>query len=485
MMPTDLRKKLALKIKTLLQRYFCIIFMMWLAACAMPSSTPMASTSQSTFTTVLETPTLTHPITPTHTLPPTKTLLSSITLNGLRVAYVMDGNLFVQDSGGQPTQLTHSGLEDSFPIFSDDGEKIRFQRGKPIAYVTKSDGTSSAIPQHIDTYLINANGSQEQIIFPRGSFAKLNLGYGEDTESCGFDFMPGTHNLLFTTCQVQPGNDGLDHSSPSDIQRNKDMLILNTDTMEIKQVFAPTKGGFFHLSPNKKFDIDYTENYIDLISTSEQTTRHHMIPYLRDWDNEWTEASWSQDSSKFTFLAPMNENSDSTDSPSPDIIWQYSIDKDLAVEIRLNPPPIGDNYIFSPDATWIVYNYPGETSQTFPAGVYLGDLRDGSSHLISSEPYYGLVLPHINQWSPDSKYFFFYNDARNKMYLGNSDGDIIPLTDMGYWVGWLDSQRYLYQKDSLMMGEIGKKTAIPVLNLPLGLTDLPPKYFTYIFLKSQ
>jgi len=50
-------------------------------------------------------------------------------LEGLRVAYIIDGNLYVQDSGKQAVQLTYSG-QDGGPIFSDDGQKIVFYRGE-------------------------------------------------------------------------------------------------------------------------------------------------------------------------------------------------------------------------------------------------------------------------------------------------------------------------------------------------------------------
>ena len=65
--------------------------------------------------------------TPSSTLPP----FPQITVDGLRVAYIIDGNLYVQDSGGQPIQLTSSG-KDSQPIFSDDGQKLIFRRQEDL-----------------------------------------------------------------------------------------------------------------------------------------------------------------------------------------------------------------------------------------------------------------------------------------------------------------------------------------------------------------
>jgi hypothetical protein len=64
------------------------------------------------------------------TLSPTATEIPLFPLEGLRMAYIVDGNLYLQDSGNEPIQLTDSG-EDHTPIFSDDGEKIVFFRGVP------------------------------------------------------------------------------------------------------------------------------------------------------------------------------------------------------------------------------------------------------------------------------------------------------------------------------------------------------------------
>src|SRR5258706_14361969 len=90
------------------KRYFWIVFIMLsLLACDIfspqPANSPMA-TSMPTFTPAPQTPT----ILPTETPATTATPLPLFTLDGLRMAYIIDGNLYVQDSGGQQGQLTNS-----------------------------------------------------------------------------------------------------------------------------------------------------------------------------------------------------------------------------------------------------------------------------------------------------------------------------------------------------------------------------------------
>src|ERR1051325_3199678 len=79
--------------------------------------------------------------TPTSTIVPTDMLLSPITtqtplpfiaLDGLRVAYIMGDNLYVQDSGKRTIQLAHGveNLKNRPPLISDDGQKIIFYRAE-------------------------------------------------------------------------------------------------------------------------------------------------------------------------------------------------------------------------------------------------------------------------------------------------------------------------------------------------------------------
>ena len=406
-------------------------------------------------------------------LNPTPTLLPFQVVEGLRVTYVIDGNLYIQDSGKEPVQLTDSGL-DGRPIFSDDGERIVFYRGEAS-----------------DIYSINANGSHEQVLTSPGWLTKLNLGYSEFTRIGNIVFVPGTHQLLFNTSEVKPWNDSVSHMSPMDVQPNLDVLLMDIDTKEIKRLVAPGEGGIFQISPDGKLDIDYTGSYIDVIGIYGQINRRHMITYQPNWDNEWVEPFWTQDSSKFIFVAPIKGNADPTDGPEPDTVWQYSMESNTANEIHLNPPPMDHYFTLSPDGNWIAYSYfyyPGKTEKTMPSGVYLGNLRDGSSRFLGSAPLYG--SPDSFEWSPDSEHFIFEDDRQTRLYLGNIQGDVTPLNVMGFEAGWIDSHRYIYFPSNgagleLLMGEVGNEGNTPVVDLPAGLTNVHTGLFAYAFVKPK
>ena len=171
------------------------------------------------------------PPTSTETPPPlsTSTPVSipiSSPPDGLRMAYVIDGNLYVQDSSKRPVQLTDSGLDRS-PIFSDDGERVVFYRGEAF-YI----------------YSIHTDGSQEQVLVTPDLMTKLNLGYSELTKIGNIAFIPGTHQLLFNTIEVKPWSDNAPHISSMDVQPNQDVLLMDIDSKEVKRLLAPGEGAY-------------------------------------------------------------------------------------------------------------------------------------------------------------------------------------------------------------------------------------------------
>jgi Tol biopolymer transport system component len=77
------------------------------------------------------------------------------------MAYIVDGNLYVQDGNNSPKQLSNSG-EDIYPMFSDDGENIVFYRGK--------------IQNNNSIFSINADGSRKQEIITKDWLDTLGKG---------------------------------------------------------------------------------------------------------------------------------------------------------------------------------------------------------------------------------------------------------------------------------------------------------------------
>jgi hypothetical protein len=200
-----------------LRRSFWIVFLILFTGCG-PNAPTTAPTQN--FNTIITqaAPTVVVEMTQTATSQPTATLTPTISstdtpiptaslspagtpeptepvviVPGLRMAYTMGGNLYVQDSGGQPLQLTHTGL-DSGPVLSDDGQKLVFLRAK------HPDDIKKGIPR--DLYSINADGSGERFWINAGQMMALSPKYDQFSEVYSWGFVPGTHSLLFTTIET-------------------------------------------------------------------------------------------------------------------------------------------------------------------------------------------------------------------------------------------------------------------------------------------
>jgi len=207
------------------------------------SSLWVATSAPTATATAMPSPTL---VIPTNTeVPPTPSFTSTPTLipvssppDGLHMAYIIDGNLYFQDGSNPPVQLTNSG-EDSSPIFSDDGEKIAFNRGKK---------------DQLDIYFINVDGSEEQAIVTTSQLMNLNTGYDNSTAAYFKSFLPGTHNLLFSTYQLLEGGT---------VKYNRDLLIVDTDTAKITR--RSNYGSDFYISPDGNFIAIDAIGRIDVI----------------------------------------------------------------------------------------------------------------------------------------------------------------------------------------------------------------------------
>ncbi len=410
------------------------------------------------------------PVLPTSTPLPTEipslTPIPLFSLDGLRMAYIIDGNLYLQDSGKQQVQLTNSG-EDYSPIFSSDGEKIVFFRG--------------VLPHTV--YSINADGSQEQELVSGSLLNKLNLGYSESTELRSLSFVPGTHQLLVNTHELDPRTVSVQDIYYSAAKPNQDLLLVDTDTAEIKMLLGLGKGGMFRVSPDGNLVGIQATDHIDVIGLDGKVVYQNLATYPSAWlYNRTPDIYWAQDSSKLNVMLPIaTENALDSNGPEPRTIWQYSLDGGQAFEIHLNPPPIGDSFNISPDGNWVVYTYyyyEGKTDQTVTPGLYLGNLKNGTSKLVGSVQSYGLPNPY---WSPNSVNFIF-NDDTSQLFLGNIDGAII-LLDRGQFVDWIDEDRYLYSNEVLRIGETGKDKNVTVEKISESIKYISPKYFTVVFLK--
>jgi hypothetical protein len=390
------------------------------------------------------------------------------------MAYVVNGNLYVEDSGAQPIQATNSG-EDYAPQFSSDGQVIVFYRGKQN--------------ENYQVFAINANGSGERAVINGKALAAFGFGNDEFVQVSQLTFVTGTHDLLFNAFKLKNGDPGQTDVNGNVPVEGTGLFLVDTDSGKVRRILAAGQAGMFELSPDRKSIAVQGMGTVDVFNINGQSLRHNLItyPYPEGYEGSyWTfvlSLYWNREASQLITLLPINPaDYPPDDGPDQLNVWKYPLDGQLPVEIQLNPPPMGNSNDFniSPDGNWIVYHYyyyPGKSDETVTEGIYLGNLRDGSTRFLGSSEQYG--LPHYF-WSQDSEHFIL-EDYQLGMFMGDVNGKVTPLTGRGC-IGWLDESRYLY--GNAYVGEIGLDTKVKVGQSPTGQNNQNPDYFSYVYLKK-
>ena len=398
-----------------------------LSACGVATPVPTATaTALPSLTPAIPTATVSLPI-----LSSTSTSTPSIPVasapDGLRMAYVIDGNLYFQNGSNPPIQLTHSG-EDDAPIFSDDGEKIVFRRGANPPF---------------DRYSINIDGGGERAIVTTSKLMNLDFGYDGSTAAPYATFVPGTHLLLFKTFQVQEAF----------LLSNNDLLVVDTDTAKIKRLLPPGQISSFYISPDGKFIAIDTIGSIDVIDLEGKLIHQNMLTYTPSEPSFLAPGiSWMPDSKGLLVILPVPTFYETSASGPSYTVWRYFLDGGTGEQVPLDILPT-EVYMatVSPDGNWIIYNNNDEYA------FYIGDLRTGNTQLYEPKTF---AFHYDWGWSPDSKHFI-YRTSGKKLYLGSVNGSP-ELIGKGDFLGWIDSKRYLYHADkNIVMEDIkGSKEII-------------------------
>jgi len=419
------------------KQYFWIIFTILLTACGNISSelnTNTAPTSMSVFTLIEQTPTAL----PTET--PVVPSLTSVPgtlfpLDELRMAYVIDGNLYLQDGSNLPIQLTYNG-EDQEPLISDDGKKIVFFRGKSADHV----------------YVINADGSQEQLLITNSLLNERGLRYDEASEIRTFRslaFVPGTHILLFNAYQIDPHDLELKYKNHV---YAIGLFLVDIDSGKIRQLLAPGLGGSFKISPDGNLLSVITSGHIDIFGIDGQVIRRNLVTYTPSKPIElFPVFYWLPDSTGLIVSLLVESQYDIGDMPTY-AIWRYPLDGNMAIQIPLDPPPMGTDAHISPDKKWLIYNRePDKEQKGVP--LYLGDLRNSSSRLYMMDAF-------ARGWSPDNIHFICEGNKR-ELFLGSIDKPPTYAGE-GNFLGWVDTSHYIYASipnmGNIMIGEIDGET---------------------------
>lgn len=413
-------------------------------------STPKQINTPLPITTLTSIPTFTPPVafeslpTATATFAPKPIPVSMSTetfpLDNLRMAYIVDGNLYVQDGSLSPKKLSEGG-EDWYPLFSDDGEKIIFYRGEKI------DNNNSI-------FSVNIDGSQMQEIITTAWLDTLGAG----TKAGHLAFVPNMHQIIFNT-YLCPHNEDL--SSGCTVG----LFLTDTDTGKLKEIVKPTLGGRLPLDGDSRWEGNFSistdgkylsvahAGQIDILSIDGKAIHRNIMEYLPGMPVElYPRVYWFADSSGLIAALPAEkEYKFWMNSGDPAYtIWRFTFDGNVATQIPLDPPlswahmESNDIISISPNREWVIYF-------TEDYKLYKGNLLNGNTNLLLPYRYF---LPML--WSSDNTHF---------ANLENPEGNILGSVNapLGYppglFLGWIDAKRFIYFPPSAYMN----KDDIPVL----------------------
>jgi len=343
---------------------------------------------------------------PSQTPVPSTTATLPLSLSSLRVVFSDGKNVGLWQNGVAALITTIEGYTDV--MLSYDGELVAFKRDG-LLWVAHSDGTGEWL-------LVSADNLKT--IEPELNDDRLVVHQ--------FDWIPGTHNLLFNTTITGYGMSNRD-----------DLFMVDAGTLEWKIVRDAGEGGRFLLSPNGKHVILVTPHEISLMNI-DGTNYRSVLKYSQiDTGSEYYEyvdPVWFADSQSLIVDIPPRDYKDNP-ATALKVIWRLFVDGSHPVQISQVPAKY--RYVFSSDFSELAYHeLKNNVIQTHIANI------DGSEDQIY-EP--GIDM-YIEGWSPDSEYFILNSRYSGQYFLGRVEDEPVPLTEKGSQdFLWVDEMYFLYK----------------------------------------
>ena len=401
-----------------------------------PSAVPTSTESQPTPSSTVPVPTLTPYAIPISSPP-----------NGLHMAYIIDGNLYFQNGDNPPLQLTHSEEDWNILFFSENGEKIFFLRGTNPPF---------------DLYSINTDGSEEQILVTNKLLRAFDASYNESAGFHNVTIVPGTHFLLFSTDETQ---------SNGRLFWNGDLLVVDTETGEIKRLLPRGQIHKFYVSPDGRLIALDTIGTVDVIDLGGNIIKQNLLTYTPSEPSFLAPGIWwMPDSKGLIILLPVQTYFEVGYSPAYSV-WRYALDDGGGVQVLLDPFPMNVyGAQISPDGNRIIYNNDDQYA------FYIGDLRAGNTQLYLPKTF---AFHDFWSWNSENEHFVYSTAPGNTLYLG-SISESPKRIGQGDFLGWIDANSYLYYVDkNVVLGEVnGSKEIILVdhefFNNPAVFTFILP-----------
>lgn len=329
----------------------------------------------------------------------------------LRIAYVLDGNVWGLERGSAPTQLSNSGRAIDLHL-TEDGQRIAYLEYQPAA----------------NTYALRSvrfDGSDDRALIDQAGFDALYplemfLHYVPDQ----MGVVPGTHQLLFNTRGVLEG---------PGLAKNDDLIRVDLETGELATVLGRGNGGDFVLSPDASQLAIVRPDSIGFANIdgsqlrAEVLTYPHIITYSEYLYYPYP--LWVGDA----VLAAI-PGQDPFFGPEEGALWRVPADGSAPVQLAsLNGNLFflqrREHAIVAPDGTRLAFTRQPEASGALQ--LWIHEINSGGEMLYAEG---GLTW---HGWAPDSVHFIYQDNTTNDVMLGQVGGNPLSLEGARLldWIG--------------------------------------------------
>jgi Tol biopolymer transport system component len=299
---------------------------------------------------------------------------------------------------------------------SDDGEQIVFSRQGEL-------------------WLSHADGTNERLLISAADFSTMVL-VDPGVTLDDFDWIPGTHDLLFNTAlNLEEG-----YAPTHDLYR------LNTNTAHWQPLLPPGEGGRFEVSPDGQHVALTTQEQIavaDIDGRNRQTLLPYDLLYTYSGGTVYADPLWSNNSDALMVAIPPQDPL-GEDAAEPVKVWYLPIDGgEAVVTTEVQTAAFFHGVHISPDFSRIAF---GKTaaSNGQPVVLHTSNL-DGTNDQAFFEG-----IGWFESWNPDSNRFLFWqgnqHDLAANLYagqVGSQETRFLTNLDL-VRLSWIDAEHILY-----------------------------------------
>lgn len=379
--------------------------------------------------------------TPTPTSPPPQTP------SELSVAYTdSNGDVWMWTTTGGSKQLTSGGGVQEL-MMSEDGTLIAFVRAPDFA--------------EYSLWAINADGSNERQLVSKEELDQIVRGPISDEDTLElltggsiymFNWVPGTHNIAFTTAPLIDSSDSL---------FTDDLWLVNADTSDKKQLLEPGNGGLFYYSPDgTQIALSYLDR-VSLVNADGSNRRDSVLSFTEvntDSDTLFMPTPvWSIDSSQLYVVIPPEDPENNPDDPTA--IYRIPVAGGQPTKITSVVTTALTPVEFSPNMSYFAYVKEVGDEDEGISELHIGT-TDGSNDDVVQSAQLSFV-----GWAPDSTHFLFALEGDTNIQYATLDGNYVQMTDQEYPEGvqWANVNSILFlnmgdENWQIFLGEPGKSS---------------------------